>query len=254
MSMSRRIELENAARQHIIRKTNENHETPVRQNALAAYLSSALCQYPFISIEQAITICVENDTDDEGNAAAYNAVANGIKEATYISNNHMLKLLQMSTNENKSNVAKYIGISALEALAEKTVYASLNVLEKFVAIALQQIDECGTVKALYRSLVKILYRSLVQSPHEVEQLKLSIEKCLRETERNTNPGNPFDIRQYVELNDVVFTPSEFKELRELKKVTQKQLAVFAQCNERSIYRYETESIAPNRIIQALLQI
>ena len=255
--MSRLIELENAARNKLKTQTRW-----LKKNSLAAYLSSGLSECSGLSLKEAILVCIEQDSVGPGKEEAFEAVADGIKESTYISDVKFQELISLAQSETR-DVSKYIGVSALEALAEKAKNASVEVLTTFVQLALEQDDEKGIAKVLYRSLRRCSHKTYdLEKKLEEHLKKFFIEEYSSEIEEYSSEqfnSEQFNADQYCGVSYEIFTKDNFKQLRELKGITQKVLAElisqqYKSCAERTVQHWEAGDYPiPQYAIRALLE-
>lgn len=241
-------------------KTLQRNRPPLEQNSLAAYLSSGLSR-GYITLDVAIEATVEKDSLGPGREEAMEAVEHGILNATSISNASIRNILE-STNE-------YISMTALNALANKLSSASIETMRLFVFKILKSEyeHEIGIKKALFKSLSqnKAKYQNPSMGYATIKALLTRLEEnlnsCyLREKLELLSPEQipDFNVKEYTGLNDTSsFSYREFKELRELKKLTRKQLlpfiAEYKPTTEKTVLTWETgQAPLPNYAIKALL--
>lgn len=238
------------------------HSPVVRQNSLSAYLSSSL--HRFIELERVLEICVTYDSSGPGHEEKYDSVAEGIREASFISNESIISLLQ-------SNF-KFIGISALTELALKLQNATLQTLNLFVEKTIEQPHEPVLAKNAYNHLLSFRSECKREYHHHVDKLLHSLENYLKSCfeqdfldtyppEKRANIELPFfDIKKYIVSNQSTFSHAQFKELRELKRITRKHLSNhisthYKPITEKSIACWESGEfpISPYAI-RALLEL
>lgn len=241
---------------------NSCHSPVVRQNSLSAYLSCSL--HHLIELEKVLEICVTYDSSGTSHEEKYDSVAEGIREATFVSNESIISLLQSDF--------KFIGISALTELALKLQNATLQTLTLFVKRALEQLHEPVLAKNVYNHLVKARSGCKQEYLHNFDGLLHSLENYLKlcfendflETyppEKRASIKLPsFDIEKYTVSSQCNFTYTQFKELRELKKITRKRLSNhisthYKPITEKSIACWESGEfpISPYAI-RALLEL
>lgn len=145
-----------------------------KQNSLSAYLSSGIHKH--ISLQQALEICVEEDSTGSGREEAYAAIAAGIELTTFIKNDLVRQLLESKFN--------FIGISALEALTEKLFDAELATLKLFKIKVLENREIQLTMKFKQALLLKVDQETEHRTKKKLVELISEIDQFLQELLKN----------------------------------------------------------------------